>query len=252
MVTVKGIDKLQKRLSALAGKRLRSAASSALNSSLMDARSAEQREMRAVFDRPTPATMKSVYAQLGSPEDVAGAVGLIDPTETVGDISGGSFVPRKAQEFVTPIWLRAEISGGLRRAKKFEKMLRAIGALPQDMFCVPAKGAWLDQYGNVPHGEIVKILSDLRSFRETGYAMNRGKRKSRGYYRNFQYFVMRRGGRPAGIWARETSSQNVQPVFLFVKQPQYKPRLSFAAARREIGARFPRHFALYWSRALGK
>jgi hypothetical protein len=107
---------------------------------------AQQREIRDVFDRPTPYTQRSVFVQRATAQSLVARVGIKD------DFSRRS--PFK--------WLRWSIDGGQRTAKAFELLLRRAGALPDDMVTVPGRFARLDAYGNISTGQIRQILSQLR------------------------------------------------------------------------------------------
>lgn len=225
----------------------------AVNATLRDARVAVQDEMRRVFDRPTPITLKSVYVNYSRDKrNIDASIGLINPADVTGDISTGEFIPHKRQDFQTPPWLVPEIQGGGRDMKTFEMVLRVRGILPPGMQVVPARDAWLDQYGNVPRQEIAQILSSLEAFQETGFAMNR-TRRSRGSVKT-RYFVMRRAGRPIGIWERldnRPGSHNTKAVLMFVGLATYKSRLNFnAVILRTISARFGYNYQRAYQQAI--
>ena len=135
-----------------------------------------------------------------------------------------------------------------RTMTRFERVLRSAGILPEGMYAVPAKDAWLNQYGNIPQSEIVQILSSVKAFGETGYLMNRTG-KSRGKSAN-RYFIMRQAGRAIGIWER-LGPRNSKAVMLFVHRPAYEARFNFyKVAENTVYAKFKRNFRAAFREAM--
>jgi hypothetical protein len=91
-----------------------------------DVQQAQIREMRDVFDRPTPYTLSSVENKLIKSNPPTARVWLKD--------FAGKGTP--ASEF-----LQAQIKGGARPIKRFEAALRSVGVLPEGMIAVLASGA---------------------------------------------------------------------------------------------------------------
>lgn len=123
-------------------------------------------------------------------------------------------------------FLRAEIQGGQRRHKRFEQALIARGFMPRNMYAVPGAQAPLDSHGNVPGSFIVRMLSDLQAFGESGYRANRkGERK--GARRTNYFFVPPKGGRlkPGVYWHMPNRMLGV--VFRFVTAAAYDKRYDF-------------------------
>ena len=58
-------------------------------------------------------------------------------------------------------YLMAQVTGGQRLLKPFEKRLQAKGVLPSGMQTVPGKGATLDAFGNIAGSQMNRILSQL-------------------------------------------------------------------------------------------
>lgn len=233
---------------------VQAAAVRALNWTAADAQVEVQNEMRKVFDRPTPYTIRGVGVWRAK---------VSDPVARVGLKNAGAGKGTAAADF-----LRPQVYGGDRSMKRFEKALQRIGALPAGWMAVPASGAQLDAYGNMRRGQIVQILSALQAFGEQGYRANmdaKGRaRLAKGSKRSYgrEYFVshgrgFRQGagswkhGRnqhlPAGVWMRQGGGlgKALRPVLIFVRGAQYKPRLQFHRvvvefARREFPLKFDR------------
>lgn len=181
------------------------------------AREAIQGEMRSIFDRPTPYVLNGMQVERAS-ETQSQPFAEIGWRIPFGNKSTGIGAERV---------LKAQIEGGARRVKRFEKALR----LPPGIAAVPGPGARLDQYGNISTGQIVQILSDLRLFAETGYRANRAQGKRR------QYTIIRaqaRGGKLTPGVYRTRKRGNPVLVLAFVKQPTYRARFSPAATARRV------------------
>jgi len=192
-------------------------------------------EMQRDFDRPTPFTLNSLRVDAATKQDLRAKVYFKD--------FAGSGTP--AGKYLAP-----EIYGGPRHAKGFERALQRAGILPSNWYCIPTDGAPLDQYGNVPAGVIVRIMSQLQAFGEQGYSMNetaalRAKRQRRPEGR---YFAVTPNNQPTnnlrpGIYER--ISGNLSMIFVFTsKQPEYRERFPFfevgeATARAEFQVQFP-------------
>jgi len=128
-------------------KRVQFAAVKAITATAKAVQEAEQREMRDVFDRPTPYTLASMFVSPATMSSPQATVGLKD--------NMGRGRPAVA-------WLRWQIYGGLRTMTSFERRLASVGAMPNDMRAVPGRFARLDAYGNISPGQIRQMLSQLR------------------------------------------------------------------------------------------
>ncbi|MDM0011975.1 hypothetical protein QTH87_05920 [Variovorax sp. J22P168] len=221
-----------------------------LNNVAFDARKAVQQEMRDVFDRPTPFITNSPFVTQATPDRLASKVSMRYP--------GGKGVEPESV-------LRAEITGGPRRLKRFEILLDRAGILPKGYFAVPGGKAPLDAYGNIRAAFIVKLISYLQAFGEQGYranmtdkrraSMSKAGKTDRGYRTigGVQYFATHgrlRGGHRGshlepGIWSRSgLHGMKLEPVILFVRQPTYAKRLDIeAVAQRVVDAQGARQMA---------
>jgi len=193
-------------------------------------------EMRRDFRNPTPFTLNSLRVDAATKSDLRSKIYFKD--------FAGSGTP--ASKYLAP-----EIFGGARSAKGFERSLQRVGILPSGWFAVPADGAPFDQYGNVPAGVLVKILSQLQAFGEQGYSMNetaaqRAKRRRRPEGR---YFAVLPNDPPSnklkpGIY--EKLDHSLSMIFIFTpKDPTYRARYPFFqvgedAARSQFGVEFPK------------
>ncbi len=204
-------------------------------------KAAEEHEMRDVFRNPTPFTMSSLFLKPATATNLVAEVKIKD--------FAGKGTPAS-------VFLAAQIKGGTRGQKRFERALQSIGALPSGYRVVPGAGAKMDAYGNMNRGQIVQILSYFKAFPDAanaGYAANmtdkrkaslaRGTAKKQG----FAYFVGRPGDRlPLGIYQRLNFARGtaIRPVMIFVSSVTYEPIFDFEyVANRVIDAEFGGEFA---------
>jgi hypothetical protein len=265
-IEIKWLDQVKQQLGNMA-KQASFAASRALNETAKKVQQATHDEMRKVFDRPTPYTLRSMKVERSDKRNLTAIVKLRDDAPGKG----------------TP-WIKAighQFGGGNRSWRRFEGALQRISVLPSGMAAVPPKNSsWamqLDAYGNIPRGKLVQILSYLNAFGEQGYKANMTDKRRRslakiskteaGYKTigGIQYFVSYGGrGRPGGdryvhgrhdqhlfpgIWARRgTHGSNVAPVILFVRKPRYQrmidlERIARSVVAKELNAIFNREMA---------
>lgn len=254
-IEVKGLDAVRQKLGSLS-KQANFAASKALNETAKKVQQATHDEMRKVFDRPTPYTLRSMKVERSDKRNLTAIVKLRDDAPGKG----------------TP-WVKAlghHFDGGDRNWRKFEGALMRIGILPAGMAAVPPKdSSWamqLDAYGNIPRGKLVQLLSYFQAFGEQGYKANMTDKRKRqlakfgktdGGYKTIngvQYFaVPRRIGIARhfhpGIWARRSvGGVDVAPAILFVRKPRYQRSIDLERIARliisnEFNAIFSRELA---------
>jgi hypothetical protein len=218
----------------------------ALTRTAQKAAAAEVHEMRDVFRNPTPYALNSVFVQPATKTRLEATVKLKDDATKA--------VP--ASKF-----LAAQVSGGQRQLKRFEKALTAAGAMPVGYRAVPGKAAKLDSYGNMSRGQIVQILAFFRAFPEMGYKANmtdKGRaRLARGNKRvqGFAYFVGRPGDRlPLGIYQRVSfvGGTAIKPVMLFVRSAVYEAIYDFEyVVEQTVKNQFADEFAKAYVEAVG-
>lgn len=229
------LEKLKRQLTAIEREQLPFAASLSMNITAKSAKSDEIEEMKRVFDRPTPFTLNSLYIKPSTKTDLRVTLGLKD------DVFKGTPANK---------YLGAEVYGGERRMKRFERALQARGYLPAGMVAVPGAGAKLDAYGNISRAQVVQILSALRAFGEQGYFANRAYTR-KGAGKRAEFFVGRPGGGrgPLGIWQRTSFAvgSSVKPVLIFVRSTPYRVRFRFFDVAR---ATFEREWAKQFAYAL--
>lgn len=208
----------------------------ALTRTAIDVRSAEVHEIDDSFDRPTPYTRNAVFVKPATKETREAQVGIKD------DFTGANLRGPSS-------YLEAQIDGGRRNLRGFEVALQRAGAMPPFSWAVPGKFARLDAYGNISRGQIIQILSQLRTGTNAGFTRNlprRGESKYadrekkidqtiRSAYRRAggQYFAVpfKRGRLQPGIYQRRDfrlGSAAPRAVIRFVPATQnYDRRFAF-------------------------
>lgn len=237
-----GLERLIPKIRWWQREQLPFATALALTRTAQAVKTAEVAEMQRVFDRPKPYTLNSLYVRPATKVRLQATVKLKD------DAAGGTPAAK---------YLGAEIAGGTRLQKRFERALILRGLMPANSYAVPGRGVRLDQYGNISAGTILQILSALGAGELTaGYMANRTERSARRLGRRRRDFFVGRpgGGRlPLGVWERIKSGSvtRVVPVLIFVRGPHYRARFGFeAVAQRTIDEQFPVQFARAWEQAL--
>ena len=225
-LSVKGLDRVHRRLKK-AEKGIEAAKVSATNRLAYIVRNSEKKEMRRVFDRPTPFTLRNVW---------------VTRTDSAARPARVTLASTGKGAVQTPSYLWTQVHGGSRRMKAFERRLQQVGAMPTGWRAVPGEGAKLDRYGNMSRGQIVQILSWFRAFREAGYNANltdEGRRRRwRGTKRRYGWAMFavnpqrpddRTRHLPPGIYIRHRSAfgNPIKPLLLFVPDARYRPRLDF-------------------------
>lgn len=231
-ISVKGLEELRAEVRGLSDRRLMAAVATALTRTAVAARKDLVAAMSAVFDRPTPYTMrqiKYVGASAAKPVAVVGA-----NVAAIQDIYGHVISYRALAPGQTPasVYLAPQIEGGKRAPKRVEVALRAAGALPPSWFAVPGQGARIDAYGNMSRGQIIQILSQLRIQLVGGFNRSlsaddgrsiRAQRKAGG-----RFFVVPPGTRiQPGVYQREFFGRTITPVLIFVRRATYRKRFDF-------------------------
>lgn len=211
-------------------------------------------EMRAVFDRPTPATLDSLYIQPATKQKMEARVWIKDGRSTAanGNLVGRSGEWGKGRAAIK--WLTPEVFGGPRDDKGVEAMLRRRGVLQQGQYIVPGNGLDLDQFGNVPRGKLNQIMSGAKLFTEEGYTANAtGSRRSRAKGNGKRYFVMHDANRKPFAIAERTSKgrSGLKIVLAFARRPSYSKALDwFVVAERSAADHLPVEFEKALAQAL--
>ncbi len=208
-------DILGRQLTDLEQSQLPFAASQAANKVAFEVRERWKRQAPRVFDRPTPLTVNAAMYRKASKDRPYAEVYLRD----------------EAFKGTPPAkYLLAEVDGGQRRRKGFERLLQSRGLLSPSQYAVMGRGARANQYGNVPAGQVTKILSQLGAQRDRyqNQTSASAKRRKTRAPTGGEYFVLtkRRGRLQPGIYERITTGWGsaVRSIFIFTNTASYRPR----------------------------
>lgn len=240
-IDISGLDQVRKAMQELP-KKARYAAVAAMNNSMEWADTAVRKEMRQVFDRPTPWVLNSLRIKYATPSTMAAELAFKDINSATS-----------SSTMVLP-----HVDGGQRRFKAMEARLMGIGLMPAGYNAVPGAAAKLDAFGNMSRGQISQLLNVLGTYTESGFNkanINTVKRLAKGNAKKsvygFTYWVNKVGGTGQGKHLQPGVYQRVQtgfgsslkPVLIFVKQANYKKRLDFyGITKRVVNQRFPAEF----------
>jgi hypothetical protein len=221
-------------LKDLSERRLKFAIMRGINKTVDDVARAERRAIDQVFDRPTPMTQKAV---------------LFKKADHIDNIQGRVYLRDEATKGTPPVkYLRAEVEGGGRRQKRWERAVAAHLPGMGDVYLMPAKaalgvrtdlGVLLDQYGNIRNGIITRILSHIRANPDP-YQNQTPKSKKRARKRKLGQFYLfgpsNKFNLAPGIYWRGPADRRLVPVFFVSKQPQYSSRFDFHGIARQTTA----------------
>lgn len=194
--------------------------------------------MQKRLDRPTPTTLNSLFVKMATKRRAA---------EVFFKDSWASGIPADT-------YLQQAVSGGLRPHKRFEKSLIARGIMRSGQYAVPTT-AFMNQYGNVSRGTMLKILSGLGAAESTrGYQANAsGSARSRRKGNAHRFFSGDVDG-TQGVWERKSMGMGdaVRPVFIFADSaPRYRTIFPFFKIGQNIvNANYQADAATAWAEAM--
>jgi hypothetical protein len=213
---------------------------------------AEKAEIESNFDRPNAYTRNAVFLSPATKQRLVAEVWLKDG--------------KRPEHYLLP-----NIRGGARPLKRFEERLVRAGYMQPTERTVIGAGAQVDQYGNISRGQIVRILSQLKTAAVSGDTSDAtNSRRSRASRSKEAYFVSRGPGAwrgtgswknglksqhlPRGIWVRRSFGAwgtAIKPVLLFVSRTNYSARYKFFEIANQVVERnFARNFDESWALAL--
>lgn len=194
--------------------------------------------MQKRLDRPTPTTLNSLFVKMATKARAA---------EVYFKDSWASGIPADT-------YLQQAVSGGLRPHKRFEKSLIARGIMRSGQFAVPTT-VFMNQYGNVSRGTMLKILSGLGAAESArGYQANAsGSARSRRKGNAHRFFSGDVDG-TQGVWERKSMGMGdaVRPVFIFSDSaPKYRTIFPFFKIGQNIvNANYQADAATAWVEAM--
>lgn len=197
----------------------------ALNDTAFIVRDALKSEIKKTFDRPTARTVNSPWVQKATIQQDEKHV-------LIGLVGWDSGTKNSGKTRVSPAeYLAPQIDGGPRKRKAGESAVYGYTAFPAmggagKKFIVPAKGAPLDGFGNLPGNQWVKILSEIKGMAEVGSKSNRtaGSKSKRAnfFMSKHKPLIMQRKG------------DKVTPILVGVASVTYKSKLKLFEVVEEV------------------
>ena len=194
--------------------------------------------MQKRLDRPTPTTLNSLFVKMATKTRAA---------EVFFKDSWASGIPADT-------YLQQAVSGGMRPHKRFEKSLIARGVMRSGQYAVPTT-SFMNQYGNVSRGTMLKILSGLgaaesaRGYQANASSSARSRRKG-----NAHRFFSGDVDGTQGVWERKSMGMGdaVRPVFIFSDSaPRYRTIFPFFKIGQNIvNANYQADAATAWAEAM--
>ncbi|MDO9277141.1 MAG: hypothetical protein Q7U05_01080 [Polaromonas sp.] len=226
------------------------AAMVALNATAEKGRVAVVKEMRSVFDRPTPWVLNSLRIKYASRTKLMAELAHKDRNSA-----------ESSRSMVAP-----HVTGGERHFKAMEARLLGTGLIPKGYNAVPGGAAKLNANGNMSPGQITQVLNVLGTYTEAGYNKANSKtvtRLAKGRVKKniygFVYWVNpvsgpgRQRHLQPGVYQRVTTGfgSSLKPILIFVRQARYRPRLDFfGIAQTTVDKEFPAEFGKAFSAAM--
>jgi len=197
-------------------KQINYAASIAINNAVFEARKEVIKEMKRVFDDPTPYTLRAFIVKKANRDFLEATLKAKEPFSEVGK----GTAPSK--------YLFSEVYGGKRGLKSSELQMQEKGILKRGQIYVPGRSQIKNKYGNITGGQTVKIMSALKAHREVGYLANYTKRSIARSKKALNLFAINnpRSHLFPGVYERKRSG-GLKLRLLFVKEPTYRKRLKF-------------------------
>lgn len=231
-----------KQAMAAAEKQARFAASKALNSTAFAVNSKIKDELqRRVQGGATPYTLRAFNVEKATKQNLVATVAL--RTDGPGGGAGGGTPYDQA--------LGHLFTGGVRRWKRVEGYLSAIGVMPQGLMAVPGKFCPLDARGNIPRAVFRAITADLTQAGPSRRTRTGARQAAKGS--GAVHFVAQPGNPSKlhpGIYRRVLASDGwkLQPVILFVQPGTWDrmvdlEKLAGDVVSKTFGPEFAKEFA---------
>ena len=238
-VNITGAKELQKQLGAF-GRQVPFAAAGALNDTAFAVNADIKREMRQNFrGGATPFSLRAFRVRKADKRVLEATVMLRT------DESGGTNTTRTLGHLFT---------GGQRRWKRLEGLIRAKTDMPDNMMAVPGDAVTLDMRGNIIRRHIAEIVTALRNRLQTVNRAKGGGVTATGYFT----LTRQHGKLPPGLYRRVTrggwvdrdtkATSVAQPLMVFVRRGFWRRRISL----QEVADQQGRHIVARFNAALRK
>lgn len=248
-ILIEGYEELKGKLKNVDGN-INFAASVALNAVVNNVKKEYLSEFEQIFDKPNmPYLSKAFKIDRSTKSKLEATISI--RTDSLG----------KGTPFINV--LQQHEQGGGRMQKKFEKALSYMGHMGGGMMIVPAAGAPLDGFGNIPQSFFRVLMSYFALDMKAGYNAKMTQKKKdkimkKGLttpdkdgrrYKTINgkvYFISSGpqgyGGKsshlPAGVWEKSgVHGSSLMPVMLFVGRANYRKKFNMRATAEKVLAR---------------
>ena len=204
--------KIEKKMSNIVASQLPFAIASTLTSVASKIMADERREMRRVFNAPTPYTLRALAIRPA----------LKDAKVIKSEVFFREFAGKGTPAYK---YLMPNIKGGMRSPKRHERQLRMNGILQEPMLTAPARDAPLNKYGNIEGGVYQSILSELGAAFYASGNQSMTKRSRKRKPKVHGYYVVKKGGRAVGVRKREGTQ--TKRILNFIRPVSYQARFDF-------------------------
>lgn len=217
----------------------------ALSDTVDDLLLVEKMEMKRVFNNPRPYTVNALFGKYPS----SAGVGIMRAGIAAREFAGKGTPAYK--------YLNPNIHGGLRRMKRSEKGLQAMGILPDGVMTIQGRDYPRDSYGDIPGGQYTRMLAELGVVANGGAGLaaltgSKAKAKPR-KNPSSQFFVMRRRKGDRAFAVAERNGGSIRIMLVWQTQRPYKKRYDFyGIGKATILERYPKHFSRIFNRMNAK
>jgi hypothetical protein len=224
-IQINGIDQVRAQLGT-AGKQAAFAAKNALNNAAFAINKQIKADMQGAFQGGATAyTLRAFQVHKASKQRLEASVMLRT------DSQGGKSHSQTLGHLFT---------GGSRQWKKFEGLIRALGAMPAGTIAVPGEGIKLDSRGNMSRTQLREILGALRS----GMAVVRGGRGKNPAMAVGYFILPKKTGRIKypGIYKRTTTggwvgdgdaNSKLMPMVVFLPMGTWRRYINLEAIAQQ-------------------
>lgn len=176
-------------------------------------------EMKRVFDRPTPFTLKSLYIKAATKQSLSAKVYLKN-------------IPFGKNPNALSELLEQEFSGGTRLRKRMEKAFERNGYISNSEYLVPGSAAKLDSYGNLSRGQAQQVMSQLQVNFDAAQNKTSSLRSKRSVKKAGELFWSKGGRLHRGVWMRD--GRSVKPILLAISAPHYKRLINLPVITQKV------------------
>lgn len=219
-IDITGAKELQRQLGAI-GRQVPFAAAGALNGAAFAVNADIQREMRQTFRGGATAYSLRAFRVRKADKRLVEATVMLRTDE-----SGGTNPTRTLGHLFT---------GGRRRWKRIEGLIRAKTRMPDNLMAVPGSAVKLDARGNIVRRHVAEIVHALRRRLQTVGRRQKGGAVATGYFA----LTRQHGKLPPGLYRRVSrggwveqgrkATSVAQPLMVFVRRGHWRRLINLQA-----------------------